>query len=431
MFARLESLTRTPRRRRFAAGAGFILVALLASVSIFATGPNPAPALRTEKAWPVSVIEVSPTSIHPSFTAYGRVESSNVTHLKTDLNAQIADIHVREGDWVEAGDVLITLDARELELTLDERRADLAQLSANLQSVRIEQEMLEASTDQYRAVYQVAEKKLERHQDLMAKRLISQSLLDEVTAEANQASIRYRDHMRSLTDVPNRMAAAQAAVDRTRAQVRQAEIDIEKTRITAPFRGPILGVFVAPGDRSNLGATLADIANADAFEVRVQIPVRYGDRLHDTLASGRAVTATTSEGVPLTLSRLSSRVRPGQSGLDAFFELKVAEGTPHTALGRLIELDVTLPEESAVVALPVQSLYENDRIYAVEPAPAGPEGAAAEFRLEAITVERVGEMQGEDGEHRILVRSEGIGDGRRIITTQLPRAITGLLVEPA
>ncbi|MGE0622379.1 MAG: HlyD family secretion protein [Pseudomonadales bacterium] len=431
MFARLKSLTRTPRRRRFAAGAGFILVALLASVSIFATGPDPAPAARTEKAWPVSVIEVTPAVMHPSFTAYGRVESSNVTHLKTDLNAQIAEIHVREGDWAEAGDVLITLDARELELALDERRAELKQLAANLESVRIEQEMLEASTDQYRSVYQVAEKKRERHQDLMAKRLISQSLLDEVTAEADQASIRYRDHMRALADTPNRMAAARAAVDRANALVRQAELDIEKTRITAPFRGPILGVFVAPGDRSNLGATLADIANADAFEVRVQIPVRYGDRLHDTLARGSEVTAITADGVPLTLSRLSSRVRPGQSGMDAFFELEVATGSPHTALGRLIELAVTLPEEPAVVALPVQSLYENDRIYAVAPAPGTAAGAAPEFRLEAITVERVGEVQADDGEHRILVRSPAIHQGSRIITTQLPRAISGLLVEPA
>ncbi len=431
MFARLQSLTRTPRRRRFAAGTGFILIALLASVSIFATGPNPAPAVRTEKAWPVSVIEVTPAAIQPSFTAFGRVESSNVTHLKTDLNAQVADIHVREGDWVEAGDELITLDARELELALDERRAELAQLTANLASVRTQKEMLEASTEQYRSVYQVAEKKLERHRDLMAKRLISQSLLDEVTAEADQASIRYRDHMRALTDVPNLMAAAQAAVDRATAQVRQAELDIEKTRIAAPFRGPILGVFVAPGDRSNLGATLADIANADAFEVRVQIPVRYGDRLHDTLARGSEVTATTKDGVPLTLSRLSSRVRPGQSGLDAFFELHVTTGSPHTALGRLLELNVTLPEETSVVALPVQAIYENDRIYAVEASSAEPEGAATEFRLEAITVERVGEMQDENGEHRILVRSPAIHDGERIITTQLPRAISGLLVEPA
>ncbi|MGD8417576.1 MAG: HlyD family efflux transporter periplasmic adaptor subunit [Pseudomonadales bacterium] len=431
MLARLKSLIDTPRRKRIAAGSGFILIALLGSVSIFATGPNPEPAVRTEKAWPVSVIEVAPHDMQPTFTAYGRVESSNVTHLKTDLNARVASVHVREGDWVEAGDELITLDDSELQLDLTERRADLAKLEADLKSTRIEQEMVEETTGHYRSMEQVAQKKLKRHQDLMAKRLISQSLLDEVTAQANQATIDYQEHMRALADLPNRLAAAQAAVDRARAQLERVQLDIDKTRITAPFRGPILSVSVAPGDRSMIGATLADIADADAFEVRLQIPERYGRRLQTNLARGQTVTARTEDDRVVTLSRLSGQVRPGQSALDAFFEFPVEAGSAHTALGRLIELTVTLPEEPSVVALPVQSLYENDRIYAIEDAAHEGDVPAHEYRLQAITVERVGEVQSEDGEHRILVRSPKITPGARIITTQLPRAISGLLVEPA
>ena len=430
MFARLKQLSKrlSDRGRRFLAGVGFIVAALLASVSIFATGPTAVPEERREKAWPVSVLEVEPAPIRPTFTAYGRVESSNVTHLRTDLNAEVEAVHVREGDWVEAGAPLIRLNDRELQLDLLERQAELAELSAALESTRIEQEMFTESTEHYRSMRQVAQKKLERHQDLMAKRLISQSLLDEVTAQANQANIQYQTHMRTLADFPNRLAAQQAAVDRARAQVSQVELDIEKTTVRAPYGGPILGVFVAPGDRSNIGATLADIADASAFEVRVQIPERFGPRLHDNLRNSRIVTAVTASGSVLTLSRLSGHVKPGQSGLDAFFELQALEGAPNTALGRLLELAVTLPEEQAVVALPVQSLYENDRIYAVREQLID---AVPEFRLEAITVERVGELQGRDGKYRILVRSPSLSAGQRIITTQLPRAISGLLVEPA
>ena len=101
----------------------------------------------------------------------------------------------------------------------------------------------------------------------------------------------------------------------------------------------------------------------------------------------------------------------------------------------MLELAITLPEEEAVIALPVQSLYENDRIYAIRDLAEGSDselnGAQHEYRLEAITVERVGEAQAEDGQHRILVRSPEISAGQKIITTQLPRAISGLLVEPA
>jgi hypothetical protein len=88
-----------------------------------------------------------------------------------------------------------------------------------------------------------------------------------------------------------------------------------------------------------------------------------------------------------------------------------------------------------VVALPVQSIYENDRIYAIRDVATNDssqlDGAGQEYRLEAITIERVGEAQAEDGQHRILVRSPEISAGQKIITTQLPRAISGLLVKPA
>ena len=109
-----------------------------------------------------------------------------------------------------------------------------------------------------------------------------------------------------------------------------------------------------------------------------------------------------------------------QSGLDAFFSLDPESGAPLTALGRTVELSVTLPEQDHLVALPVQSIYENDRIYAVR-----------NNRLEAITIERIGEMQTPDGQYRVLVRSAELSDGQSIITTQLPKAISGLLVEAA
>ncbi len=436
MYTRLKHHLASPGGRRFTAGTGFILAALLASLSLFATGPNPEPDVRTEKAWPVSVVRVTPRPMRPTFTAYGRVESRSITHLKTDLNARVTDVHVREGDWVEAGDVLLTLDDAELRLILAERRAEVRQLEARLASIRLEQGMLEEATGHYRSMQEVAEKKYRRHQDLMAKRMISQALLDEVTAQASQASIAFQSHMRALADFPNRLAAARAVLAQAQAQLRRTELNMGKTRVAAPFRGPILGVFVAPGDRSMIGATLVDIASADAFEVRVQIPRRYSASLLANQPPGGAVTASTDSGLVLRLSRVSGRIRPGQSGLDAFFEFSTEQGGTHAALGRLLELSVSLPEEPAVVALPVQSLYQNDRIYTLRavPGPAGQGGAARqnpEYRLEAVTVERVGEARNAEGQYRILVRAPQLRPGARVITTQLPRAVSGLLVEPA
>ena len=409
-----------PRGKRAFIGAGFLLIAALMSASIFATGPNAEPEAIDEKAWPVSITIVEPQTIHPTIHAYGRVESSNVARIRTDWVAEVAEVLVREGDWVSKGDLLVRLSAREAELQLAERRADLAQHQAVLRSIETEHKLQKQSTSHYESMQRIAQTKLERHEGMMEQRLISQALLDEVIGQANEAHIQYQTHMRAMADFPNRIASQQAQIAKAEALAGQADLNVEKTDVRAPFDGPILSVFVAPGDHSNLGAPLLEMAEAAAFEVRVQVPDAYAERFRQHLADGNEITGIGPNARIMTLTRLASQVQSGQSGLDAFFELPIDDGRPLPALNRLVDVHVTLPSEPDVVPLPVQSIYENDRVYQV-----------IDSRLRALTVDRVGELQGPDGSYHVLVRAPELAAGAQVITTQLPKAISGLLVEPA
>lgn len=423
---RLRNLTALtpPGLQRLVPGVAILAGAALTSVSIFATGPDPVPQIHAEKAWPVAVTSAEPQSRSPSFTAYGRVESSRIAHLATELVADVGAVHVREGDWVAAGELLIELDDAEARLLLAERTADLTRQQAELRSIESEQTMLERTLHQARSMHRIARDKLVRHEALLERRLISQSLLDEAVAEANRAAIDLETHQRRLADLPNRLAAQRAALEKADALVERARLDLARTGIRAPFGGPVLAVHVAPGDRSNLNRTLLELADEAAFEVRVQVPDSYERRLQSQLdrpgdgVASDAISAHLADGRRLVLARLAPRVRPGQSGLDAFF--RPEPGTALPPLGRVVDLRIRLPEEAGVVALPIAALYENDRVYAVQ-----------DNRLQAIRVERVGELHTETGEYRVLVRSPELIGGRPVITTQLPKAMSGLLVEPS
>lgn len=411
---------KNPRGKRAFIGAAFLSIAALTSASIFATGPKAEPETIDEKAWPVSVTTVEPQTIHPTIHAYGRVESSNVARIRTDWVAEVVEVMVREGDWVSKGDLLIKLSAREAELQLAARRADLAQYQATLRSIETEYRLQKQSTSHFESMQRIAQTKLERHEGMMEQRLISQALLDEVISQGNATHIQYQTHMRALADFPNRIAAQQARVAKAEALAGQADLNVEKTDVRAPFDGPILSVFVAPGDHSNLGTPLIEMAEAAGFEVRIQVPDAYADRFRQHLAEGKEITGIGPGARVMTLTRLASQVQSGQSGVDAFFELPVDDGQPLPALNRLVDVHVTLPSEPEVVPLPVQSIYENDRIYQV-----------IDSRLHAVTVDRVGELQGTDGSYHVLVRAPKLVAGAQVITTQLPKAISGLLVEPA
>lgn len=416
-----QYLRASERNKRTVVAAGFIVVAALASATIFATGPSPTAKVRTEKSWPVSVVMVSPRTMRPTFKGYGRVESSNLANIRTDLIAEVSEVLVKEGDWVERGQLLVRLANAEVSLRVAERKADLDQHRATLRSIETEYDLQKQTTSHYESMRQLAQNKLNRHEELIEQRLISQALLDEVVSQANSAAIAYQTHTRQLADFPNRLAGQRARIAKANALLGRAQLDLTKTSVVAPFAGPVLGVHVAPGDRSNLGMTLVEVADAEGFEVRVQVPDSVADGFQRHLRAvtpGPDISARTSSGFTMKLVRLSSRVREGQSGLDAFFQVNVATGEALPAIGRVIDLEITMPAQENVVALPVQSIYENNRIYEV-----------VDKRLNAIEVERIGELQTPDGHYRVLVRSPELSGGKLIITTQLPKPITGLLVE--
>lgn len=418
MHTKLRSrLPRSPRAKRAWTAVAFLFGSVLVSASIFATGPNAAPDERVEKAWPVSTQTISPSELSPMFTAFGRIESAQTAKIQTDLVARVRQVTVREGDWVAAGDVLVELDDAELALLVDERNAELDRERAHLKSVQSEFALARATATNYKQVFDAAQKKLTRHQDLFAKRMIAQSLLDEVVQQASTASIEYQRHVRSLDNFPNLVTEARAGVERAQALAERARLDFEHATIRAPFAGPVLAVMVSPGMHVALGMPLVEVADAGSFEIRAQVPESHRAPLRQHLAVGAHVVARWEAG-DVALRRLASNVRTGQSGLDAFFAIDPALAA-RAEVGRVVRLEVVLPPESAVVALPVQSIYENDRIYEVEG-----------DRLKALTVERLGDHLTATGEHRVLVRSPELRDGQRIVTTQLPKAISGLKVQP-
>ena len=408
----------TPRRRQIAAYLAIVSAALLTSVSLFATGPSAAPAVSEERAWPVSVTPAQPQTLRPNFAAFGRLESNRVAKLRSDLIAQIREVLVKEGDWVERGDVLVKLDDREAVLKVLEREAELKEHQANLAAMRTQLQLEQQSAPHFESKHAIAQAKLQRHQNLMAKRLISNALLDEVIAQANAASIEYRSHLRDLSNLPNQITAHEAHVAKAEALLAQAQLDLDNTAIRAPFAGPVLAVYAAPGDHSNLSVPLVEVADASGFEVRVQIPNAYAAQLHQ-LTNLASITATTADGAALTLRRLTNHVRAGQAGTEAFFSHD--QGFRQApALGRVVNLSIRLPAQDGLIAVPVQSIYDNSRIYAV-----------VDNRLVGHDVQRVGELETAELGYRVLIRTNEINPGDSIVTTQLPRAITGLLVDVA
>ena len=103
--------------------------------------------------------------------------------------------------------------------------------------------------------------------------------------------------------------------------------------------------------------------------------------------------------------------------MDGLFDI-IDSGSLPVDQGRFVTLELAMPPADDLIALPHEAIYGADRVYVID----------AQSRMRGLRVERAGEVLMDSGETRLLVRIPELPSGARVVTTQLPNALDGLLV---
>ena len=156
----------------------------------------------------------------------GRFVAVDSVEIRSRVSGYLDKVHFKDGEIVQQGALLFTIDKRPFENALAQARANLAQVKASLA---------------------FTETDLQRAQSLVRERTITEQLFDQRT-QANRT--------------------AQAQVAAQEAAVRQAELDLNFTELRAPITGKIGDRRVSPGNLVTGGTTgmttlLATIVSID------------------------------------------------------------------------------------------------------------------------------------------------------------------------
>jgi RND family efflux transporter MFP subunit len=394
-----------------------IAAGVAGAVALKATRPQPEPLVIQEKVWPVSVMAVQPSLRQPELTLFGLVESPRSAKLTAALTADVVEVFVREGQTAQKGQLLVKLDDRESELLLRQREAEHAEIAAQIE---IEDQRNNNDQNALRRelnVLALARRAVKRAQDLARTNVGSKSQLDTARQEEEQRSMAVDARKTTLEGHHSRLAQLTARQAKAEALKDRAKLDVERTKVRAPFAGPVYNVAVAPGDRVQPGTRLVGMYDVEALEFRAQIPSGYLPRVRQAVAAGQTIAASArvdERDIQAELQRLSAEVTRGSGGVDGLFVVRT--GGPWLQIGRTVELTINLPVETGAIAIPSQALYGNQHLYRVE-----------DGRMRRISVRRVGEFDTPEG-RRVLVRSDELTAGDQIIVTQLPNAVEGLKV---
>jgi len=244
------SVSRKTRRWPWVAG-GLVLVAAIAAGWWFGNGKSQqAQAKRAPSAITVVTARSESRDVPVKLTANGTVTALQSVELRSQITSTVREVHIREGQTVQKGELLFSLDSRAQEAEL--RKA-------------------EAQVEKDRGDLATAQRNLERQRELFRTKFISQSALDQAQNQVDT--------------LKGQLAVDQAAVEAARVQ-------IAYTQIRAPFAGRTGAIAVRSGSLVQPNsAVLVTIAQIDPVSVSFTLPERELPGLQRALASG---------GVPVT-----------------------------------------------------------------------------------------------------------------------------------
>ena len=407
--------------------AGCLIALLIIALSVIAAGAiikskkSPEASNEKPKPLPVSVLIAEPNTVTPVTTLYGQVTSPSFATLVSSVTANVLQVPVLPGQRVEAGDLLVQLDDAEARLAFAQAESRALDASAQYQLEQQRQKSDRSQLKREKELTELAKKSFERSSNLFQKGLISQSQFDTAKDQYSRQASALENRELSIRQHKARLQALQAAEKSAQTAVAQAKLDLSRTTVTAPFSGRIVDVPVAVGDRVRNAQTLATLFNPEALEVKALIPNRYLLSVRQALAANETpiahLQASGLDSIAVPLKRLAGAVRAGGGGVEAYFQLP-----PDSALelNRNVALLLELPAQDNAIAVPNQAVFGLNAVFAID----------SDNRLQRIEVEQLGDALSEGGDKQVVIRSDQISSGSRILATQLPTAITGLTVTP-
>jgi len=366
----------------------------------------------------VSVQVVNKQTLAPELTLYGSVETPRQSELSAAVSADVVTVDIFEGSSVQAGAILIKLNTEDLDLAVIQRRADVSEIEANIKSQQRSNQADIESLEKEQQLLELSRRSLDRAEKLASTRVGSEAAIDEAMRSVRQQELSLTSRQRAIDEHESTTAVLEARLARARAALRQAERDVGRALITAPFDGRVIEVDVSPGDRVRVGEKLLSIYDTQFVEARAQLPSRLVEQFRRNLNSDGSMQANgvvEGRSYTLDLDRLGGRIQSGSGSLDALFRFTDVDPPQ---LGRTITLTVKLPATSNAIALPNAAIRNGDRVYRV-----------IENHLQSVPVTRIGEFRDENGQALIIVASDDIANDDRIITSQLTRAVDGMKVQ--
>lgn len=321
---------------------------------------------------PVAAVALRP--VGTGLTLDGTLEAVRQSTLSAQASGRIAQLLVKAGDRVRAGQVLAVIDDRMTQTGLTQAQAGVAQAEALLRS---------------------AEAHWQRTRELRVQGFVSPAALDAAEAQ---------------------MRAAQAGAAHAKAGVAQSTLAQGFTRLTAPYDGHVLAVHAEAGDLASPGVPVLTVYAPQPLRAVVHVPASRA-----ALAQGAANTEVRMPDGAWVALEARTRV-PAADPVSQTIEWRLELSPAHAARqvpGQQVQVRFVAGTDTRLV-VPERALLRRGELTAVYVAAA--EGATG-FVLRTV---RVGANHGEAGTEVLA----GVKAGDRVALDPVRAGLLGARPAP-
>jgi len=250
--------------------AGSLFYFLIVKQRIFSSGKEASDIVSeevmetTETPLPVKVKTIKSGELVIGLRSPGEAVTDRMVVVRTEVSGKVEMLHVREGQFVEKGQLLVELDNRGFRLEVERAEASRLQI---LSELLLDNQFAEKSTSENASFIKKIEdeKKIyERVSQQYQQGLISKEEFDRVFKIFETVMI-------ESGQKKDEIMAATKGLTREEINLKKARLNLEKTRIMAPFSGIVTEIKVSEQQQVTASYELFTVVNTNRVNVHARV----------------------------------------------------------------------------------------------------------------------------------------------------------------
>ena len=238
--------------------------------------PAEASAVVEERSIHVTAIEAVPEDIVVRISGYGEVRPVRSVEIASELSGSVIEVNPNliVGGQVKKGDVLFAIDARVYETELTEIEAQLARWNTTLRRLRTEKANDESRLKTLKRSRDLAQKKYERTEALFEQTIGNRTEMEEAEEHYNDTLDRVEQLAREVSIYPILIEETEHSLSAEKARRDRATINVEQTKVRAPFDARVTTVGVEEGHFASMGVPVVTLADDSSLEIAVKLDAK-------------------------------------------------------------------------------------------------------------------------------------------------------------